>query len=60
MSDAEHTTIALTDIEAFKVMLENAEISYEQFSDDGVTPSIEIENGLIFHFDNQGKLERME
>ena len=53
----EYGTMALKDIEAFEVMLENAEILYEHFTENGVTTSIELENGMVFNFDNDGKLE---
>ena len=53
----ENSTVALSDIEAFKVMLENAEIQFEEVNLNENMVSIEIENGMSFHFDDGGKLE---
>lgn len=56
----EQSTLALPDIESLKIMLENAESTYEEETDSYGGQVIELENGTRFVFDSEGKLEKVE
>lgn len=52
--------VTITDQESMERMLSNAEIDFESFSREGITQSIRADNGVVFHFNDDGDLESME